>query len=391
MTDKPEVLESREAVAAQAAALKAASQKKNTTGSGGVIISLLAIAALAASGFVYWQNQLQQNQVLQLQSALDSVQKNLVGQLQDGQQSQQQSREQLQTAIEKLQEQVQRQAKSHSDALAGQQARLEQLSEIDRSDWQLAEAEYLLQLANQRLLLMRDTAGVADLLQSVDQILAAINDNELFAVRKLLAEELTAVRTAQDIDRQGLYLRIAALAKNAGQLPIILPGNDTFSDTESSVEYDSNVGATWLDNLFGGMKQALNKLGAYVRIQHRDSPLPATLAPEQESLVRRTVQLQFEQAQFALLAGNQTLFTLSLQKAHDWLFDLYLADRDATNLVVKEINALMQQSVVQDLPTIGAAHSALKNYIEQRHRNGKSVPAKKSPSITNNSSQETAQ
>ena len=382
MTDKPDELESREVFTRQTAETTASSQK-SPAGRNSVFPSLLAIAALAASGFIYWQTQQQQLQTLQ---SIQSLQNNFGKQLNDGKQSQQQTREQLELGISQLQEQLQRQNKSHGDALAEQQARLEQLSEIDRSDWQLAEAEYLLQLANQRLLLMRDTAGVANLLQSVDQILAAMNDSELFPVRKLLADELASIRTAQAVDTEGLYLRIASLAKKAEQLPIILPGSDNFIETTPTNESTGNAENSWLDNLFSGFKQAIKKLGTYVRIQHRDAPLPATLAPEQENLVRRTVQLQFEQAQFALLAANQTLYTLSLQKAHDWLFDLYLADRDATNLLVKEINLLMQEPVVQELPALGAAHNALKNHIELRHRGGKPATPKTPASTGNNSS-----
>lgn len=382
MSDTPDnALDSREAAAAQAAALKAAAQQSTgqarTAGrSGAVFVALLAVAALGASGFVYWQNQQQQARLLQLQTALDSLQNNLATQLQDGEQAQQQTREQLQTAIDTLAAQMQRQDQQHSDALAEQKLLLQQLNDTDRSDWQLAEADYLLQLASQRVLLMRDLGGVAELLQSVDTILATINDNALFDVRKQLAEELAAVRTAQNVDRQGLFVRIAALQKQADALPLIVPGDDIFAGSPIAAEKPAT--ASWLDNFFSGLREALHKLGAYVRIQHRDAPLPATLAPEQENLVRRSVQLQFEQAQFAMLSGNTQLYTLSLQKARDWLFDLYLADRAATNAVIGEIDALLQQPVAQTLPPIGAAHKALKTVIEIRHR----TPAK--PAVSNN-------
>jgi uroporphyrin-3 C-methyltransferase len=369
MSDKQaaEIAKAAEAIAAAPVTPAPANSASSSNGLTTIAL-LLAFVALGAVGYLYLQ---QQSQFVQLQNKLDENKQSLVAKteqvsdLADTQdKAQQQTQQQLAEQLQALAAELRPKLTAQQQTIEQQKNRLEQLSEVDRSDWQLAEADYLLQLASQRVLLMRDTSGVAEILQSVDKIVADLNNTDLLDVRKILAEEITAIKTTPAIDLQGMYLRIAAIEKQANTLPIVLPTNDVF---EVEKDADAVKPSTWMDNFFSGLNQALNKLGAYVRVQHRDMPLPPTLAPEQENLVRRSLQLQFEQAQFALLAGNQTLYVASLEKARSWLFDLYLANRAATQQVITEIDEMIKQPVAQVLPELGAAHQALQKHIEARH------------------------
>src|SRR5690606_5363670 len=68
--------------------------------------------------------------------------------------------------------------------LNNHQERLQALSTTTREDWLLAEAEYLLRLANQRILTERQTANALSLMVTADDILKEIDDPDLFVVRK---------------------------------------------------------------------------------------------------------------------------------------------------------------------------------------------------------------
>jgi len=56
-------------------------------------------------------------------------------------------------------------------------------------DWKLAEAEYLLRIANHRLLMERDALTAGQLLTTADKILADLGDFSVFDVRSRLADE----------------------------------------------------------------------------------------------------------------------------------------------------------------------------------------------------------
>src|SRR5690606_37845313 len=73
--------------------------------------------------------------------------------------------------------------------LSHQAQRLRALSETTREDWLLAEAEYLLRLASQRILTERQTSNAITLMETADGILRDLDDSDLFAVRKALAAD----------------------------------------------------------------------------------------------------------------------------------------------------------------------------------------------------------
>ena len=87
-------------------------------------------------------------------------------------------------------------ARMHS--LNGQQQRLLNMSTTNREDWLMAEAEYLLRLANQRVLIERSATSAVGLLESADaimeQVAAGLGDPELFAIRRAIAQDLAALR-----------------------------------------------------------------------------------------------------------------------------------------------------------------------------------------------------
>ena len=106
------------------------------------------------------------------------------------------------------------------EQLSQQQAELSSYSARDRDDWLLAEAQYLLRMANQRLIMADDVAAAQALLGSADKILLELDDVRLHEVRAAVASDLAAVRAVPRVDVEGVYLRLAALIEQAGKLVI---------------------------------------------------------------------------------------------------------------------------------------------------------------------------
>jgi len=67
--------------------------------------------------------------------------------------------------------------------------RLGKLPGAERQDWLLAEAEYLLRMANQRLLLEKDVEGSLSMLQAADNVLVETRNPQLNPVRKTITED----------------------------------------------------------------------------------------------------------------------------------------------------------------------------------------------------------
>ncbi|MCR8922483.1 uroporphyrinogen-III C-methyltransferase [Dasania sp. GY-MA-18] len=338
-----------------------------------LVAVLLALAAALASGYVWQQSQLSQQQQSELVDELSQLQQQLQQQTQLQQQKEATLREQLDAQLRVSQQQqlqLQEQLNSLDLTVKGQQQRLQSMSSTDREDWLLAEAEYLMKLANQRLLMGKELEGAAELLAAADDILRDFDDAALHAVRKILAQEITALKSAARFDLEGLYLRIGALAQQVEQI-------DLFKAPQLNIntqEQKSGEQKTWQQRMNSAIEQAKHKLSQYIQINRREQVYKPILAPEQEAAIRHNLRLMFEQAQLALLAGKQKLYDQSLIKSQQWLNDYFAINPDQVAAVNQILENLKQQAVTVELPDISASSRALKTYIETRHE----LPKKKS-------------
>lgn len=237
-----------------------------------------------------------------------------------------------------------------------------QLSSVDRADWLLAEAEFLLRLATQRAQLNRDASAAAKLLSSADQILLELDDAGLYPVRSALAEEVAALRGVAEFDVEGIYLRLQAMIGSAEALSLYRP--PVFEPEPQVAELEGD----WQQRLQAGFGSAWNKLSSYIRVRHHDADFRPTLAPEQEAALRASVRMMLEQAQLALLSERQAVFATALAKTAETVQRYYVMD-ERREVVATELAALGQLNVERSLPEAGAALTAFKAYLSQRRWN----------------------
>jgi uroporphyrin-3 C-methyltransferase len=251
--------------------------------------------------------------------------------------------------------------------LNAQSKRLEDLSTTSRDDWLLAEAEYLLRLANQRLLTERQSKGALVLMTAVDDIVGGIDDTRLFPVRQVLSEEITALRLTGGVDREGLYLRLAALAEVVMQLQ-----PTEFADLQVAAGLEANeqesADLPWYRQLAVNALAAIRRFGAeHFRVKTLDKPLEPLLSPDQDAYLQHNIRLGIEQAQLSLLREEQEIYTAGLDKAETWLRTYFSMNADA-EVVANQLALLKTESVVQKLPDISRSLAALRDYINLRHR-----------------------
>jgi uroporphyrin-III C-methyltransferase len=247
--------------------------------------------------------------------------------------------------------------------LAEQHAQLARFSATDRDSWLMAEAEYLLRLANQRLIMTGDTVAAQALLRSADDVLRELDDVGLHEVRGAVAADLAAVRAVPVVDVEGIYLRLAALVEQAGKLVI-------FQLPERESQPRPAAAQDWQTRLRQGYESALAKLSDYIIIRRRDVPMQALMDPQWEGLVRQNLRMLLEQAQVALLSGNQSLYSESLQRAQHWVGEFFESDEAAARAMAREITQLTDINVAVTMPDISRSLRALDDAIEQRLQQG---------------------
>lgn len=324
-------------------------------GNGLALFALLfSVLALLAAGALFYRDDTQRElSDFRMQSLLQD-QANALSQLRNMLDTQRvesrTTRDQLAARFSELQNRVE-----------SQQQQLTTLATADRSDWQLTEAEYLLQLANQRLLLGGDPKTALEQLLGADNIIHGLDDSGLLPTRAALAKDIAALKTVEVVDTEGIYFELDAIATQAQQLHLIEP-----VEIKEETPAPDNDKATLTERLQTGLRAAVHKLYQLVQIRRRDEPYKPLLAPQYEAALQQNLKLMFEQAQVALLMSNQKLYEHSLAKARDWLVTYYTVDEHATHAVVAQIDELTAKHVEATLPDISESRRELKAYIKMR-------------------------
>lgn len=322
-----------------------------------VILFGLAVAWVAREG--YHREQVMAKRLSGLASTVEREQADL-------QQIEARSRNEWRAALDKLASATRdetaalgRRLDARETALSQLQDELGRFSASDRNSWLLAEAGHLLRLASQRLVMARDPVASLALLQGADDVLLEIDDPTLHEVRAAIAADMAALRAVPKVDVEGLYLRLSALIEQAGQLVIFeMPRQP---DRAQPAPADG-----WRGHLRQGYAAALARLSDYVVIRRRDAPVQALMDPQWERLVRQNLRMLLEQAQVALLSGNQTLYAASLERAQHWVSQFQQSDEAAATALASELARLAGQTVVQALPDVSRSLQAMAAAVDQR-------------------------
>lgn len=317
------------------------------------ILLLLLIAALAGSAWFGWM-QWQQRTVLAdgLQSSLiafeDKVERQQQATIRAGQQQSQ--------TIKALQDQL-----YSLRLLSNRQAeQILTLGTATRGDWLLAEAAYLVRLANQRLQLERSVDNPLAILESVDSIFVQINDPELLAVRNALAIDIAALRMTEKVDREGIYLELQAISSALEALSILeAHANSEVTQLEQGAEQPPNSLAETLERF-------TEKFGNLIVLQKRQQPIEPLLSRAEQTMVRQNLYLLLEQAQSALLREEQGIYSNSLNKA-ETLLRRYFQLNSESEASIARLQTLAERSVSQLLPDISGSQNAIQTVLNLRH------------------------
>ena len=334
----------------------------------GWLALLLVLVLAGAAGWSLQQGMDREKdlkrRINKLENKTGGQQAELQGQLQSLEQD---IRKQLKTGLDAANSASTNQSASlqqFSQQLDAQNQQIAAFSANDHESWLRAEAQYLLRLANQRVVMARDTDSALALLDSADGILRQLDDVSLHDVRAAVAAEQAALRAVPKVDVEGIYLRLSALVEQADRLVIF-----QMQEQEDQPEAKPEEG-DWQVHLERGYEEAARKLSDYIVIRRRDVPMQALMDPQWEGLVRQNLRMLLEQAQVALLSGNQTLYVESLQRSQHWVAQFFDTDDAAAHAMSREIAQLEGQTIQVVMPNLTRSLQALDDAVSQRLQQG---------------------
>ena len=329
------------------------------------LLCLLLLVGLLALGLWSWQQWQAQQQIRQQLQHVSDINNQLDQRLNQGRSDREGRIESLETSLREQQQRLNEQQRQ----LDHTASELLDAGNRTRTDWLLAEAEYLLRIANQRLLIEQDIRGALAALESADDVLNETGDIGVYPVREQLAREIMALRSVTDVDRTGLYLKLEAARETVSELTDRalmeqapdFSGSGDSSDTVGTGEESSALSRAW--------QRVKSSLSNVVSIRRLDEPVKPLLSPDQSAWARLNLQLMLEQAELAVLRGHEKLYQQALDKALDAL-NTWFDDSSSRVLALKDtLSELQQRDINPELPDISRSLTLLKGRIAGRHAN----------------------
>lgn len=238
------------------------------------------------------------------------------------------------------------------------------------TDWRLAEAQYLLRLANQRVLMEQRPEGALTMLRTADKIFADLDDVSLYGLRQSLAQDIAKLEAVPKLDVEGTYLRIAALIQQSRELPTLsLDQQRQLPELLQEITPDS-VDETLQQDIQSALSRAMASLEKLVVIQQHDQAIEPLLSPEQGYNLRQNIQLLLEQAQLALLRQQQGIFDNSLNRVNQLLQGYFDLEHSATRAMRDALDNLSKLKVAPDMPDISGSLSKLQQHMADMTRLG---------------------
>lgn len=344
----------------------------------GFILSLSCVAALGA-GYWYWQQlqqirvdeaQRQQNLLNEQNAKLQNLQQQLTAQL-EGQNAQSlELAEQLAQRQERLAEQQRNISATLNDSVAEKlksvDAKMAELNGYQPNDWILAEANYLIKIAERKLHLEHDKDSAKMLLSTALRQVASLQDNSLEPVMTAISFDIARIDALNYPRIDDFYLQLSGeIAKidlmriNSGiDYPMLQ------SDNTAPVQPQTEQQAGWQQNFINKVTGALKKM-FYFDYGAVDNELKHQFNAQEQWYLRANLRLALMQAQSAIMQRKSAIFKQALEKALLQLAQFDAKDKNVISATIA-IQKMLSEPVDSEYPERFESRLLLKEFMDKR-------------------------
>lgn len=334
-----------------------------------IVALLVAVGAIVGGYFIWHEVQRQGSWQEQIVGQIDGRSQTLEQRLQsfkDRLDSDLATTERTRRSLEEEQRQLANAQQGLEDSLGVLRAQLGN----SRNDWMLAEVQYLLQVANQRIQLDRDVLTTRAALSSADRRLQTLADPGFNGVREQIARELVELDGVVLPDLAGIALTLDTLASQVNQLPLkdAQVHHQVSAPTEAATATEPTA-PDWTRL----PRMIWQELRSLVVVRRNDTPVGPLLAPDQQFFLYENLRLQLNSARLAALQGESESYRASLKTAQTWLGDYFDNEAAQISAARAELERLAGIDLRPALPDISASLRLLR---QQMHLDDLSEPGK---------------
>jgi len=228
----------------------------------------------------------------------------------------------------------------------------------DLDKWHAAEAQYLVKLANDHLQFSYNVDMAIELLTRAEQSLQNAQDASLLEIRKAIASDISRLQLLPKVDVTQLYLRLSGINNQIEQLALpVSPLNNASMPAETAPAQDQSWWRAGLDRSW----QALQKI---VIVRYNGSNSLPLILPEEKAFLYQNLHAQLENALWAVLHRNASVYQTALTRASDWIRK-YFVQNEAAQAMLKQLQELQAANIKPSDANLAATLALFDNVAPQ--------------------------
>lgn len=216
----------------------------------------------------------------------------------------------------------------------------------------IAEIDFLLRTASERLSLFSDPVAADLALLAADVQLDALNDPMFLSVRQRIATARQALASIPVLDRVQLTSILTDMQSKIAALPF--SGEE---DTAPAAELAEDAG--WWESF-------KNTMSGLVTVRRRAPEDQSLLSLEDKDYLRQGLWLQLESARLALMRNDADTWNRSLNRVEATIEQFFREGASSNQAFLLDIAGLRQVDIARSMPDISAPWNQLKQLRDSR-------------------------
>jgi uroporphyrin-3 C-methyltransferase len=366
--EKKSTMKSPEKVSTPLKNIETANTKQQKLSKTAVLALIIALAATAGVGGLYYWD-MQQQAVIK-QDVLQQTQQSLTNNDRKTQQS-------LASIEQKVKQLLAQQQAEFSNRLSNDiekirtdsqvkitqlEKTVERLSQNQPSDWLLHEAEYLIRIATRTLWLEHNTGATISLLQDADMRLKELKDPDFLPIRQLIREDIAQLKLIPTVDNEDTIMTLMAMSHQITRLPLAMVKipNDENQDVDFTLSDNTD---DWQENLAKTWKKIL---ADFITVRRSSGDVKPLMSPQHQQNLRENISLKLQLAQWAISEKKQKVYNQTLNEVQQWLTEYFDMENVVSQSFFQSIQQLKTEIISYDYPSTLSSLKAIRKKLAEK-------------------------
>jgi uroporphyrin-3 C-methyltransferase len=331
--------------------------KKSSSGVG-ILALLIALAAAAGTGYVWYEQQAQRI----LESRIEEIGRDLdrrakdVDRLLDNTEDLTRIDRENADEISDLAGRFDRELAEIPVRMSQLEATVEKVPGISfkaRSAWLRSEAEYFLRVANAQLSLAGNVDVAQRALELADAQLRDLADPKLTPVREAISDERAALMAVPRPDAEGIVLKLGSLTRSLDRLSLADVARTGFRGEAGEAGDESGWQRAW--------RAIVDALKSVISVKREDREITPLLTAAEESMLVRSLDVDLQIARLAVIRNEGELYRDSLAAVRDRLNRYFDLESSQVQAALSTLDEVAQAELPDELPDISGSLTLLLN------------------------------